>query len=131
MVTLQPTERQRCFNSVCLAVSTAAKASVSQGCSGHCSCSVRGILSLAGRAGRCEQLLRQESHSSRPCLWINSSAELAGGKALPCSLGVFLKAQGLSGLHQLRGRAKEVTSLFEARTSFTASVLQLWFLYLC
>lgn len=88
--------------------------------SGHCSCRVRGILTLARRAGRCEQLLRQVSHSSWPCLWINSSGEVTGGKALPYSLDVFLKAQGQLKLHQLRSRGKEVTSLLETRTSFTA-----------
>lgn len=92
---------------------------VQWGC-GHCSGSVRRILALAGRAGRCKQLLRQWSHSSWPCLRTNSSGEVAGGKALPCSLDVFLKAQGQSESHQLRSRAKEVTSLFETRISFTA-----------
>lgn len=35
-------------------------------------CGVGGILPLAGQAGRCEQLLRQASHSSWPALQINS-----------------------------------------------------------
>lgn len=94
---------------------------MSQGCSGEVATALavseESSLWQGGQAD-CEQLLRRESHSSRPCLWISSSGEVPDGKlALPCSLGGFLKAQGQSGLQQLRSRAKEVTSLSDTRIS--------------